>query len=54
MRSRAGSRGTVGKLAPGRLGNPEEIVTLAAVVASNGAAFVTGANFSVNSGRHRH
>ena len=36
----------------GRLGKPEEIAGLVAYLASDEAAFVTGANISINGGQH--
>lgn len=36
----------------GRLGKPEEIADLVAYLASDAAAFVTGANFAINGGQH--
>ena len=36
----------------GRLGKPEEIASLVAYLASDEAAFVTGANISINGGQH--
>lgn len=36
----------------GRLGKPEEIAGLVAYLSSNEAAFVTGANISINGGQH--
>ncbi len=38
----------------GRLGKPDEIAAIVAFLASDDAAFVTGANFSVNGGQHMH
>jgi acetoacetyl-CoA reductase len=35
-----------------RLGKPEEIAGLVAYLASDEAAFVTGANISINGGQH--
>ena len=37
---------------PSRLGKPEEIAGLVAYLASDEAAFVTGANISINGGQH--
>ncbi len=36
----------------GRLGRPEEVAGLVAYLASDEAAFVTGANFAINGGQH--
>ena len=36
----------------GRLGKPEEVAALVAYLCSNEAAFVTGANISINGGQH--
>ena len=36
----------------GRLGEPDEVAQLVAYLASERAAFVTGANFSINGGQH--
>ena len=36
----------------GRLGEPEEVAALVAYLCSNEAAFVTGANISINGGQH--
>ena len=44
----------VSQIPVGRLGKPEEIAAIVAFLASDEAAFVTGANFSVNGGQHMH
>jgi acetoacetyl-CoA reductase len=36
----------------GRLGKPEEIAGLCAYLASDEAAFLTGANIAINGGQH--
>ncbi len=36
----------------GRLGKPEEVAELVAYLASDQAAYVTGANFAINGGQH--
>jgi acetoacetyl-CoA reductase len=36
----------------GRLGKPEEVAGLVAYLSSDEAAFVTGANISINGGQH--
>ena len=36
----------------GRLGKPEEIAGLVAYLASDEAAFLTGANIAINGGQH--
>jgi acetoacetyl-CoA reductase len=36
----------------GRLGEPDEVGQLVAYLASDRAAFVTGANLSINGGQH--
>jgi acetoacetyl-CoA reductase len=36
----------------GRLGKPEEVAGLIAYLASDEAAFVTGANIAINGGQH--
>jgi acetoacetyl-CoA reductase len=45
-----------GKILPqipmGRLGQPEEVAALVAYLASDAAAFITGANIAINGGQH--
>ena len=36
----------------GRLGEPDEVAALVAFLASNDAAFITGANIAINGGQH--
>jgi acetoacetyl-CoA reductase len=36
----------------GRLGEPSEIAALVAYLASDDAAFITGANIAINGGQH--
>ncbi|MEO8653613.1 MAG: SDR family oxidoreductase, partial [Ramlibacter sp.] len=36
----------------GRLGEPDEVAQLIADLASDRAAFITGANLSINGGQH--
>jgi acetoacetyl-CoA reductase len=36
----------------GRLGKPEEIAALVSFIASDDAAFMTGANIAMNGGQH--
>jgi len=36
----------------GRLGRPEEVAALVAYLSSEEAAFITGANLSINGGQH--
>jgi acetoacetyl-CoA reductase len=38
----------------GRLGEPDEVAGLVAYLASDAAAFVTGANIAINGGQHMH
>jgi acetoacetyl-CoA reductase len=42
----------VGQIPVGRLGEPREIAAMVGFLASDDAAFVTGANFNVNGGLH--
>ena len=44
----------VGQIPVGRLGEPREIAAMVGFLASDDAAFVTGANFNVNGGFHMH
>ena len=44
----------VGQIPVGRLGEPREIAAMVGFLASEDAAFVTGANFNVNGGLHMH
>ncbi|MEN9502940.1 MAG: acetoacetyl-CoA reductase [Pseudomonadota bacterium] len=44
----------VAQIPVGRLGKPEEIGALAAFLASDDAAFITGADFSANGGQYMH
>lgn len=44
----------VSQIPVGRLGRPEEISAIVGFLASDEAAFVTGANISVNGGQHMH
>ncbi len=44
----------VNQIPVGRLGKPEEISAIVNFLASDEAAFVTGANISVNGGQHMH
>ena len=41
-----------GQIPLGRLGKPEEVAGLCAYLASDEAAFVTGANIAINGGQH--
>jgi acetoacetyl-CoA reductase len=42
----------IAQIPMGRLGKPEEVAGLVAYVASEEAAFVTGANIAINGGQH--
>jgi len=42
----------VAQIPAGRLGKPEEIAAVVAYLASDDAAYVTGANLSINGGLH--
>jgi len=42
----------VAQIPAGRLGKPEEIAAIVAYLASDDAAYVTGANLSINGGLH--
>jgi acetoacetyl-CoA reductase len=42
----------VAQIPVGRLGKPEEIAALVAFLASEDAAFITGANIAANGGQH--
>jgi acetoacetyl-CoA reductase len=42
----------VAQIPAGRLGKPEEIAAMVAYLASDAAAYVTGANLSINGGMH--
>ncbi len=44
----------IAQIPVGRLGKPEEIGAIVAFLASDDAAFITGANISVNGGQHMH
>ncbi len=44
----------VGQIPVGRLGEPREIAAMVGFLASEDAAFVTGANFNINGGLHMH
>jgi acetoacetyl-CoA reductase len=44
----------IAQIPAGRLGKPAEIGAMVAFLASDDAAFVTGANMSVNGGQHMH
>lgn len=42
----------IARIPVGRLGEPEEIAQIVAFLASEAAAFVTGADISINGGQH--
>ncbi|MXR37447.1 acetoacetyl-CoA reductase [Craterilacuibacter sinensis] len=42
----------IAQIPVGRLGKPEEIASLVAYLASDAAAFITGADFAINGGQH--
>jgi acetoacetyl-CoA reductase len=44
----------IAQIPVGRLGKPEEIAALVGFLASEDAAFITGANFAANGGQHMH
>ena len=44
----------VGEIPVGRLGDPREIAALVGFLCSDEAAFITGANYSINGGHHMH
>jgi acetoacetyl-CoA reductase len=44
----------IAQIPVGRLGKPEEIAALIGFLASEDAAFITGANFAANGGQHMH
>ena len=44
----------VPQIPPGPLGEPTEVAGLVAYLASDRAAFITGANFSINGCQHRY
>jgi acetoacetyl-CoA reductase len=47
-------KGIVSQIPVGRLGKPTEIAAMVGFLASDEAAFVTGANIAVNGGQHMH
>jgi acetoacetyl-CoA reductase len=44
----------VAQIPVGRLGKPEEIAALVGFLATDDAAFITGANLAANGGQHMH
>ena len=44
----------VEEIPAGRLGDPREIAALVGFLCSDEAAFITGANYSINGGHHMH
>ena len=50
--SKMGKALVIATIPVGRLGTPDEIASVVAWLASNDAAFATGADFSLNGGLH--
>jgi acetoacetyl-CoA reductase len=44
----------IAQIPVGRLGKPEEIAALVGFLATDEAAFITGANLAANGGQHMH